>query len=170
MSADRAATILARFHAAHAALIGKLRELPPETAEHRPSPGGWSAAQIGFHVAATNEWIAGVLDGSTPMAQPAPAGFVERFDAKAIPAQVKTYPTLEPPGVVSAEVALERLRASGHHLSKAIAALTAERGTGHCVTLPFGTLSLFELADFTAAHVVRHVGQIDRTIAPLANR
>jgi hypothetical protein len=165
MSADRAATILARFHAAHNALVGKLRELTPETAEHRPAADAWSAAQIGFHVATTNEWAACVLDGSMPMAQPAPAEFQESFNPKGTPSQIKTLPPLEPPSVVSSEVALEKLRASGHHLSKAIASLTAERGARYCVSLPFGTLSLFELADFTAAHVARHVGQIERTIA-----
>ncbi len=165
MSADRAATILARFHTAQNSLVGRLRELPPESAEQRPAPEAWSAAQIAFHVATTNEWIAGVLDGSTPMAQPAPPGFAESFNPKALPAKVKTFPTLEPPAIVSAEVALEKLRASGHRLSKAIAALTLERGGGQCVTLPFGTLSLFELADFTAAHVLRHVHQIERTAA-----
>jgi hypothetical protein len=162
MSADRAATILARFQNAHNAFVGKLRELPPESAERRPAAEEWSAAQVGFHVATTNEWIAGVLDGSTPMAQPAPEGFAETFNPKSIPAKVKTFPSLEPPAVVSAEVALERLRASGHHLSKAIASLSAERGAGNCVTLPFGTLSLFELADFTTAHVLRHINQIGR--------
>lgn len=162
MSADRAATILARFHSAHNALVGRLREMPAESAEHRPAADTWSAAQIGFHVATTNEWIAGVLDGSTPMAKPAPPGFAEEFNSRRLPDKIKTFPSLEPPSVVSAEVALEKLRASGHHLSKAIASLTADRGMSHCVTLPFGTLSLFELADFTAAHVVRHIGQIER--------
>jgi len=163
MSADRVTSILARFQSAQNAIVGKLRELPPESAEHRPAAEAWSAAQIGFHVATTNEWIAGVLNGSTPMAQPAPAGFAETFNPKSLPARIKTFPTLEPPAVVSAEVALERLRASGHNLTKAIASLNAERGAGHCVTLPFGTLSLFELADFTAAHVLRHISQIERT-------
>jgi len=163
MSADRVTTILARFQSAQNAIVGKLRELPPESAEHRPAAEAWSAAQIGFHVATTNEWIAGVLNGSTPMAQPAPAGFAETFSPKSLPAKIKTFPSLEPPPVVSAEVALERLRASGHNLSKAIASLSAERGAGHCVTLPFGTLSLFELADFTTAHILRHISQIERT-------
>jgi hypothetical protein len=163
MSADRAATILARFQSAHNALVGKLRELPPESAERRPALEAWSAAQIAFHVATTNEWIAGVLDGTTPMAKPAPEGFAESFDPKSMPARIKTFPSLEPPSVVSAEVALDRLRASGQHLSKAIASLNADRGRSNCVTLPFGTLSLFELADFTAAHVVRHITQIERT-------
>ena len=167
MSADRLTTILARFQSAQNAIVGKLRELPPESAEHRPAAEAWSAAQIGFHVATTNEWIAGVLNGSTPMAQPVPAGFAESFNPKALPARIKTFPTLEPPAVVSAEVALERLRASGHNLSKAIASLSTERGAGQCVTLPFGTLSLFELADFTTAHVLRHISQIERTHQPV---
>ena len=163
MSADRATTILVRFQNAHNALVGKLRELPHVSAEKRPGSDAWSAAQIGFHVATTNEWIAGVLDGSTPMAAPAPAGFSESFNPKSLPPKLKTFTSLEPPAVVSAEVALERLRASGHHLSKAIASLSTERGAGSCVTLPFGTLSLFELADFTTAHVLRHISQIERT-------
>jgi hypothetical protein len=97
------------------------------------------------------------------MAQPAPAGFKESFRASAMPAKVKTFPSLEPPAVVSSEVALERLRAAGQQLARAIASLTTERGAGQCVTLPFGTLSLFELADFSAAHVVRHTAQVERT-------
>jgi hypothetical protein len=126
---------------------------------HQPELG------ISYHVATTNEWIAGVLDGSMPAAQPAPAEFQESFNPKGLASKIKTFPSLEPPSVVSPEVALEKLRASGHHLSKAITSLTAERGGRYCVTLPFGTLSLFELADFTAAHVVRHVGQIERTVS-----
>jgi hypothetical protein len=50
-------------------------------------------------------------------------------------------------------------------VSKAIASLTPERGGGYTVTLPYGTMSLFELADFGSGHVARHIGQIDRTIA-----
>jgi len=165
MSADRAATLLTRFNAAHHLLVGRLRELPPETAGQRPADGAWSAAQIGCHVAITNEWIAGVLSGSTPMAQPAPPDFTESFDATALPAKLETAASLEPPAAVSCEAALERLRASGHHVAKAIASLTPERGARLCVTLGVGTLSLFELADFTTVHVVRHVGQLERTVA-----
>jgi hypothetical protein len=42
--------------------------------------------------------------------------------------------------------------------------LTPERGSGFCVTLPFGTISLFELADLTAAHVARHIAQVERAL------
>ena len=165
MSADRAATILARFNAAHPSLVNRLRDLPPGPAEQRPDAERWSPAQIGCHVALTNDWIAGVLTGSTPMAHPAAASFKESFNPGGLPAKVKTFPTLEPPHPVSRDAALERLRASGQHVTKAIASLTPERGSGYTVTLPFGTLSLFELADFTAAHVARHYQQLEQTVA-----
>jgi hypothetical protein len=164
MSADRAASILARFNAAHTSLVNRLRELPPGACEQRPAPEAWTAAQIGCHVALTNEWIAAVLTGSTPMAQPAPADFKEQFNPGGLPERLKTYPQLEPPNPVSRDAALERLRTSGQHMSKAIASLGPDRGAGYTVTLPFGMLSLFELADFSAAHVARHCHQQERTV------
>lgn len=170
MSADRAAAILARFHSVHTALVTKLRDLPPGAAESRPDSETWSAAQIGCHVALTNEWIAGVLTGATPMAQPAPDGFTEAFDPAAVPARLKTIPPLEPPNPVSRDAALDRLRTSGQHMTKAIAGLTTERGAGFCVSLPFGTVSLFELAEFTAAHVDRHVAQVGRVAGRAVTR
>ncbi len=162
-AADRATTILARFNAAHTALLGKIRELPADVGEHHPSAEGWTPAQIGCHVALANEWTAGVLLGTTPLAQPAAAGFAERFNAANVPWNTKTFP-LDPPNVISCDNTMERLRASGHHLSRAIASLTAERGAGFCVTLPWGTLSLFELAEYTVAHVSRHASQLDRAL------
>jgi hypothetical protein len=165
MSVDRAATILARFNAAQTALLSQFRELPPGAAEHQPGDGAWSAAQIVCHVAMANQWTADVLTGRTPIAQPAPAGFAERSGPLAVPRQ-KTFP-LPAPAVIGCEAALERLRASGHHVSKAIASLSAERGSGYCVTLPFGTISLFELADLTAHHVARHTAQVERALASI---
>ncbi len=165
VSPDRAATILARFNAAHHTLAVKLRDLPAATAEQPPDQEAWSAAQIGWHVAQVNEWIAGVLTGSTGSAQPVPSGFKETFNATTLPTKIKTSSALEPPPVVGRDVALERLRASGQHMSKAIASLTPERGGGFCVEMRFGILSLFELAEFAAGHVNRHVAQLARVTA-----
>ena len=162
MPVDRAAAILARFHAAQRALISQFRELPPGAAESQSASGAWSAAQIVCHVAMANEWTADVLTGATPLAQPAPAGFTERFSPVAVPRQ-KTFP-LPAPAVIGGDASLARLSASGHRLAKAIASLTPERGTGYSITLPFGTISLFELADLAAAHVVRHIEQVERTL------
>ena len=69
------------------------------------------------------------------------------------------------PTLIGGEVSLERLSASAHHLAKAIASLTPERGAGYSITLPFGTISLFELADLTVAHVARHLEQVERTLS-----
>jgi hypothetical protein len=168
MSADRAATILARFSAAQQFFVSKLRELDPEGAEHHPSADRWSAAQIGGHVAMANEWTAGVLLGTTPLAQPAPQGFTEQYSSNrgpGVPWNVKAFP-LRPPDIISLDHAVERLRTSGHHLSKAMASLTAERGSGYTVTLGVGTLSLFELAEYTVAHVGRHAAELDALRAP----
>lgn len=161
---DRAATILARFNASQNLLTTKLRDIAPAAAEQRPDIDAWSAAQIGWHCSLVNEWIAGVLTGATPMAEPAAAGFKESFHLKPLPDKLKTFPPLEPPAIVGRDRALEKLRASGQHLSKAIASLTPERGAGYTVTLPFGTMSLFELADFASGHLARHIGQVDRTL------
>ena len=162
MQVDRAVSILARFNAAQTALVSQFRELVPGQGEHQRSADRWSAAQIVCHVAMANDWAAGVLTGATPLAQPAPSGFTERLRPIDIPRQ-NTFP-LPAPAVVGAEAALERLRASGRRLSKAIASLTRERGSGYCVTLPFGTISLFELADLTASHVARHTAQVEKTL------
>jgi hypothetical protein len=164
-SPDRAATILARFNATQNSLVAKLRDLPAGIAEERHDVDAWSAAQIGWHVAMFNDWVAGVLTGSTPMAEPAAPDFREAVHALTLPEKVKTFPTLEPPEAAGRDSALEKLRASGLRVSKAIASLTPERGAGYTVTLPFGTMSLFEFADFGAGHVARHIAQIDRTVA-----
>jgi hypothetical protein len=164
-SPDRAAASLARFNASSHALVARLREMPPEAAEHARSADEWSAAQVAWHVALVNDWVSGVLLGSTPGAQPAPAGFKEGFDVRSVPPKLRTVPALEPPQHVSLDAALGRLRTSGQRLMKAIASLTPDRGSNFCVSTMFGTLSLFEVADFAAHHVTRHVAQIDRALA-----
>lgn len=165
MCADRAATILARFNSAHNDLVWKLRDCAFDSGVQLPRSEGWSAAQIGAHVAMTNEFVAAVLTGQTPMAQPAPEGFQESFDPGVLPPKAQSPAVLQPPAVVGIDAAIERLRVSAQNVSKAIAALTPDRGAHYCVSMPFGTLSLFELADFTAAHVSRHAAQVQRSVA-----
>jgi hypothetical protein len=164
-SPDRAVTILARFNASQHLLAARLRDLPAHVAEEREDMGTWTVAQIGWHVATMNDWIAGVLIGTTPIAEPAAPGFKETLHMAALPQKVKTLPELEPPAIVGRDSAMEKLRASGQHMSKAIASLTPERGGGYTVSLSFGTMSLFELADYASGHIARHIAQIDRTVA-----
>ncbi|MGE3178505.1 MAG: DinB family protein [Vicinamibacterales bacterium] len=165
MCADRAATILARFNAAHNELVWKLRDCAFAAGAEGQRREGWNAAQIGWHVAVTNDFIASVLTGEKALAQPAPAEFKESLDTRALAAQADPSEVPQPPSVVGLDSAIERLRASAHHVSKAIAALSPERGTGYCVAMPFGTLSLYELADFGAAHVIHHSAEVARALA-----
>jgi hypothetical protein len=164
MSADRATVILARFSATSQTFAAKLRDLPPGLAEFRTDADSWSPAQIGCHVALSNLWIADVLTGASP-APRVPVNGGSGFDPAALPPTEESFPTLVPPSAVSREVALERFRASVQQVSKAIAALPSERASAEGVALSFGTLSLYELADYAATHITRHLAQVDRTVA-----
>jgi DinB superfamily len=101
---DRAAEILDRFNAAQRALVARLRDMPADAAEHASSGGGWSAAQVGWHVALTNAWAAAVLLGDKI-----------------------GKPSCTPPDGPSRDAALIKLRASGQQVAKAIATLSADR-------------------------------------------
>jgi len=101
---DRAAAILDRFNVEQRALVARLRDMPADAAEHSPPDGGWSAAQIGWHVALTNAWAAAVLLGDK-----------------------SGKPSCAPPDGPSRDAALMKLRASGQQIAKAIATLTADR-------------------------------------------
>jgi hypothetical protein len=65
------------FEEANASMVRLLEALNDEAARRAPSDGGWNPAQVGYHVAITNELFAGILAGAVPMAKPAPAGFAE---------------------------------------------------------------------------------------------
>jgi len=162
---DRSAAILARFNAAHTTLVQRLRDMPAAAAEQPLGAGLGSAAQIAWHVAMTDDWVADVLLGSTASARPAPARFKGSGGPASLPSKAKTFPSLDAPADVQRDSALERLRASGQRLTKALASLSPERGAGYVVTLPLGTVSLFELADLAGASIARHVAQIERALA-----
>jgi DinB family protein len=162
---DRSDAILPRFNTAHAALVQRLRDLPAAAAEVSTGAEAWSAAQIAWHVARVEDWIADVLLGPSAAARPAPPGFRGSVVPSSLPAKAKTFPSLDPPAGILRDAALERLRASGQRLTKAIVSLSPDRGAGYLVSLPVGTLSLFELAEFAAVYVGRHVAQIERTVA-----
>ncbi len=114
------------FAEANERLVARLRRVEHAAAERTPDGAGWSAAQIGWHVAAVTTQFAGLLSGDTPGAQPLPPDFVEREwtgiaarNPRALPdvASVratgardprKTFSALEAPGVPFAS-ALKRL-------------------------------------------------------------
>jgi hypothetical protein len=163
---ERIAAQQAAFNAAMKQFEETVSRLDEGAATQAPAGGGWTAAQIAWHVGQTNELLAGVLSGQVPMAAPAPEGFAENPNVFAgVPDKVKTFPQLEPPAGTSRADGLAKLNASAQPYLQSLQALSAERAGGYCVDFPFGKLSLYQIADFAAAHVGRHQQQVQRANA-----
>ena len=166
---DRIRSIQTNFVEALNQLIARLDALDDRTATKNPADG-WNAAQIGWHVATTNEFLSGALKGDVPdMSIPKPDGFKEQLATLQLPDRVKTFPSLEPPAGASRAEAVAKLRASADAFAKALATATPDRCATMCVQMPFGVaFSIYEVGEFTGAHIHRHIGQVNRTVAARA--
>jgi hypothetical protein len=160
---ERVKKIAEAFKAASAELATKLENLPQDAAGRRPQDGGWSAAQIGWHVALSNDVFSNVISGAMPMAVPPAADFAEDWTRIAIPAKIQTFPILVPPDETPRDEMLAKLRGSADRLLQAIESMPPDRAT-MCVQLQFGTMSLYQFGEFAGAHVRRHIGQLERTL------
>jgi hypothetical protein len=77
----------------------------------------------------------------------------------------ETFPALEPPESTSKVEAIGGLRGSGETFARAVETVTLDRCASCAIQMPFGPLfSLYEVGEFTAAHVHRHIGQLRRTV------
>lgn len=154
------------FTSAMDAFIRRIEALGEPEAQRKPADGGWSPAQIGWHVATTNHMLAGGLTGDVPLAAPVPDNFRPDPDVfSKIPPKIETFPQLQPPAVVTRTEALDNLRASIKPLVDAFASLTEARATGFFVQLPMGPLTMYQFADFAVGHIPRHMAQLERAIA-----
>ena len=164
--ASRIQASASAFKTAAATFDEKLNRLSDVAATTAPKAGGWTPAQIGMHLALSNELFAGILTGAVVMAQAVPDGFTEDSAVfSKVPTKITTFPSLEPPDGVTRAEAVERLRRANEQVVAAIEGLSDQRGGGHCVQLPFGTISLYQFADFTGAHMIRHTAQLERATA-----
>jgi len=154
------------FEEANARMVRLLEGLSDDAAGRAPLPGAWNPAQVGFHVAVTNELFAGILSGALPLAKPAPTGFMENPSVFAsIPEKLKTLPPLEPPAGAARAEAIAKLQAAQAAVVAAMKALPPARAAGQVMDLPFGTVTMYQAAEFTGAHVRRHLDQIHRCTA-----
>jgi hypothetical protein len=156
------------FAEANERLVARLRKTTDEAAEEPPPDGGWSAAQIGWHVAAVTTRFAGVMSGDLDGAQPLPADFHEREwadIAAAVPSKLTARgPVLPPAGVARAE-AISALEAAGMRMARAFDTLTPERGGRMGITHQIvGTIDLYQLGEWATAHVIRHNRQAKRVL------
>ena len=155
------------FASANERLVKRLRAADSEAAERAPV-GDWSAAQIGWHVASVNTRFAALIAGEVPAAKPLPDDFVEKpWEAIAaeMPAKLQAPAAAVPPPGVHKKDAVAALEASGLKMARAFDTLTPERGARIGVTNPVvGTINLYQVGEWAAAHVARHNAQAKRIL------
>ena len=161
MSRERMAAAAAAFSHALEALIADLEAF--DQPERAPKDGGWSAVQIAWHVAETNFHVAGLLSGRTAGTKPVPVFAEDPMAFSKIPERVPTpIPDIHPPATITRPEAIARLRASEAPVVEAMTSLTERRGRFVAIDLPFGTINLYQLAEWAGAHVTRHRRQLSR--------
>jgi hypothetical protein len=155
------------FAEANERLVARLRKAADDAAQ-RPADGGWSAAQIGWHVAAVTTRFAQIMSGDLQAAQPLPTDFRERsWDeiVAHVPPRLTASAAVAPPAIVSKSEAIATLESSATKMARALDTLTAERGGRMGFTHPIvGTITLYQLGDWATAHVIRHNRQAKRVL------
>lgn len=152
------------FSAANAEIVEKVAGLDDASVTSAP-PGAWSPAQIGWHVARATEFFSGAIAGAIPdVMVPRPADFREQLATTDLSAKIRTFPILEPPADATREAAVAKLLATPDTFEDALGKVTPERCAAVCVQLPLGVFSLYEIGEFTVAHIHRHLDQIQRTL------
>ncbi len=155
------------YREAHARLEARLRNAPQELVERRPDDGGWSAAQIGWHVATVDRLFAELVSGAR-VSQPLPDEFRERTWPEVvagIPAKLEASAGSVPPAEVTRDEALTALVASAKKLESALEGLTEDRASSFGVThKAVGTVTLAQIGDWATAHTIRHNAQAKRVL------
>ena len=156
------------FAEANERLVARLRRVSDEAAHKAPDSGGWSAAQIGWHVAAVTTRFAGLMSGDIEGAQPLPPDFQERewaSIAAQVPGKLTARGPVLPPAVVGRTEAIAALEAAGTRMARALDTLTPERGGRTGITHQIvGTINLYQLGEWATAHVIRHNRQAKRVL------
>lgn len=132
-----------------------------------PEGGGWSAAQIGAHLAAVNGSFASIIDGTFAVAQPPAPGFVERAWQEigdAMPEKLQAPSRVHPPAGVGRDEALAAFDASGARLVAALRAVDAARARWTIDSPVVGRVSLYQVGEWATAHLIRHNRQIKRLL------
>jgi len=164
---DRIAAIVSSFEEAMARFTARLESASAADAERPRDDGGWSAAQIAWHVAAVNRSFAAILDGSFPVAKPAAADFVERAWEEigaGVPEKAQAPSRMQPAGAVTRDEALALLAASGEKLIAAVRVLEPTRALLTVDAPLVGCVSLYQVGEWATQHVIRHNRQMKRLL------
>ena len=167
LHAERIARMRRAYREAHDRLVARLRSAPGDLVERRPTDGGWSAAQIGWHVATVDRTFAELVSGARP-SQLLTGDFRERTWAEVvagIPQKLEASGGSLPPQEVTRDEALTALTASAQKLDAALEGLEEDRASRFGVThKAVGTLTLAQIGDWATAHTIRHNAQAKRVL------
>jgi hypothetical protein len=148
------------FAEANERLVARLRGCEDGAAERTPATAGWSAAQIGWHVAKVTTRFAGLMSGDAAGVQPLPPDFQERAWADVVsvfPAKMDAPAAFVPPSGVRRAEAISELEAAGMRMAHAFDALTPERGSrSGIMNRLVGWISVYQIGEWATAHVIRH--------------
>ena len=156
------------YREAHERFVARLRNAADDAVHRVPADGGWSAAQIGWHVAAVDGQFADLVSGARPGAQPLAPGVAEKPWTDVIagmPTRIEAGKRVQPPADVRRDAVLALLDESAARLDAALAALEADRGATFAVTHPaIGVITLRQFGEWATAHTIRHNAQAKRVL------
>ena len=156
------------YREAHERFVKRLREAPEDAVHRAPPDGGWSAAQIGWHVATVDGQFADIMSGARPAAQPLDADKRETpwTDLlSGIPQKLEAGKRVQPPADARREAVLGLLAEAAEKFDAALASLDEQRGAGYAITHPaIGTITLRQFGEWATAHTIRHNAQAKRVL------
>jgi hypothetical protein len=164
---ERVAQTIAGFEAAMSRFVDRVEVVSEAIGTRVPAGGGWTVAGIIWHVAATNDGFAALVDGSRPLARAPEADFVEEPFAEIaarVPGKLEAPDFFQPPADLTMAQALEKLRASCERFKVAYRALPEERGLWTVKSI-LGLITVYQVGDWAIAHVARHNAQAKRVLS-----
>ncbi len=163
---ERVAQTIAGFDAAMSRLMDRVETVSEAEGTRVPDGGGWTVAGIAWHVAATNEGFASLVDGSRPLARAPESDFVEEPFAEIasrVPNQLEAPEVFHPPADLTMAQAIDKLRTSCQRFRDAYTALPESRGLWTVKSI-LGLITVYQVGDWAMAHVARHNAQVKRTL------
>jgi hypothetical protein len=146
-------------------MIARLSSLSEEAARRRPSAATWSPAQHGCHVALTTDAFASILLRKGPLeVRRGSSDYPDQsWSLDAPPVGVAAPSILIPPDDPGRDDAVERLRSAAQRMETVLTEIPMEDLDGFVVTLPWGTVSLYQLCEWSGGHTRRHIAQMERS-------
>lgn len=165
--AARIEQLRAAFDHASGRFLARYDSTTSEEAVAVPADGGWTAAQIAAHVAALNRVMSAIVSGRIDRATPAPDDFAERPWAEiaaGLGGRLQAPASVSAPPTMTRDSARDAFEASRALVLDTLAAIDETRARHTFSAPPFGTISLYQVGDFLAAHVARHNAQLKRRL------